>query len=42
MPENLPTSHSKQIASFLEKATARAVGVHHRRDRFQGADLGHG
>src|SRR5262249_49988919 len=22
--ENLPTSHSKQIASFLEKATARA------------------
>jgi hypothetical protein len=24
MPENLPTSHSKQIASFLEKATARA------------------
>jgi hypothetical protein len=24
MPENLPTSHSKQIASFLEKVTARA------------------
>src|SRR5215510_2632021 len=24
MPENLPTSHSKQIASFLEKQTARA------------------
>jgi hypothetical protein len=24
MPENLPSSHSKQIASFLEKQTARA------------------